>query len=257
MKDSSSYRHHRPKEENIIYGIRPVMEAIDAGRELEKVFIGRRSRGELMQALKEKLKEKEIAWQEVPAEKLNRLTRQNHQDVICFVSSIIYQSIEDIIPAIFERGEVPFILLLDRITDVRNFGAIARTAECAGVHAIVIPFRGAAQINSDAVKTSAGALNIIPVCRTHNLSDAVRFLKQSGLQVIATTENAKLSYTEADYVSPTGIIMGSEEDGISAQIIKEADALVCLPLQGNIASLNVSVACGVILYEVLRQRSKI
>jgi 23S rRNA (guanosine2251-2'-O)-methyltransferase len=254
MTDTNNYRHHRPKEENIIYGIRPVMEAVDADKEIEKIFIARGTRGELMQELKKKLQGKNIIWQEVPVDKLNRLTRGNHQDVICFISSIAYQSIEDIIPYIFERGEVPLILLLDRITDVRNFGAIARTAECAGVHAIVIPDRGAAQINADAVKTSAGALNIIPVCKEHNLIDTLRFLKQSGLQIIAATEKASEYYFKIDYSQPTVIIMGSEEDGITAQLMKEADALVSLPMHGTIASLNVSVACGVLLYEVLRQR---
>ncbi len=256
MTNTIGYRHHRPKEENIIYGIRPVMEAVDADKEIEKIFIARGTRGELMQELKKKLQHKNIIWQEVPVDKLNRLTRQNHQDVICFISSIIYQSIEDIVPHVFERGEVPLILLLDRITDVRNFGAIARTAECAGVHAIVIPDRGAAQINADAVKTSAGALNIIPVCKEHNLTDTVRFLKQSGLQIIAATEKSSEYYFKADYSSPTAIIMGSEEDGISSQLMKEADAVVCLPMRGTIASLNVSVACGVMLFEVLRQRGK-
>jgi len=256
MTDISQYRHFRPREENIIYGIRPVMEAIEADRGIEKIFIGRGSRGELMQELKKKLKEKNITWQEVPVDKLNRLTRANHQDVICFVSNITYQNIEDIVPVIFEKGEVPLILLLDRITDVRNFGAIARTAECTGVHAIVIPSRGAAQVNADAVKTSAGALNTIPVCKTLHLLDTVRFLKESGLQVVAATEKAKEYYYKADYSSPTAIIMGSEEDGISTQLIKEADALVCLPMVGTIASLNVSVACGAMLFEVLRQRQK-
>ena len=151
-------------DESMIYGIRPVMEAIHAGKEIEKILISRGAKGELMIELKALLRENQVAYTEVPQEKLNRLTRKNHQDVICFIASIAYENIENIIPLIFEKGETPLILILDRITDVRNFGAIARTAECSGVHAIVIPSRGAAQIQSDAVKTSAGALNIIPVC---------------------------------------------------------------------------------------------
>jgi 23S rRNA (guanosine2251-2'-O)-methyltransferase len=240
--------------DNFIYGIRPVMEAIHAGKEIEKIFITRGAKGHLMQELKQLLRENKILYTEVPVEKLNRLTRKNHQDVVCYLSSISYQSIEDIIPFVFEKGEIPLILVLDRITDVRNFGAIARTAECAGVHAIVIPAKGAAQINSDAVKTSAGALNSIPVCREKNLRSTLEYLKASGLQLIAATEKTSDLVYSADYTSPSAVILGSEEDGISSDLLKLADKKIKIPLFGTIESLNVSVACGVVLYEAIRQR---
>ncbi len=243
-------------DDQMIYGIRPVIEAILAGKELEKIFITRGARGELMQELKQVLREHKILYTEVPIEKLNRLTRKNHQDVVCFISAVTYQSIEDIVPSIFEKGEIPLILVLDRITDVRNFGAIARTAECAGVHAIVIPQKGAAQINADAVKTSAGALNSIPVCRELNLRITIAFLKESGLQVIAATEKTSDLHYQTDFTSPSAIIMGSEEDGISSDLLKLADRKIKIPLLGTIESLNVSVACGVVLFEALRQRGK-
>ncbi len=243
-------------DEQMIYGIRPVMEAIRAGKEIERVLISRGARSELMLDLKQLLRENKIVYTEVPAEKLNRLTRKNHQDVICFVSSVIYQQIENIIPLVFEKGETPLILILDRITDVRNFGAIARTAECSGVHAIVIPSKGTAQINADAVKTSAGALNSIPVCREGNLRSAIDYLRQSGLQIVAATEKTSQLHYSVDYTSPCAIILGSEEDGISSDLLKLADQKIKIPLLGEIESLNVSVACGVILYEAIRQRSK-
>jgi 23S rRNA (guanosine2251-2'-O)-methyltransferase len=242
--------------DNFIYGIRPVMEAIHAGKEIEKIYITRGARGDLMQELKQLMREKNILYTEVPVEKLNRLTRKNHQDVVCFISSVTYQSIEDIIPFVFEKGETPLVLILDRITDVRNFGAIARTAECAGVHTIVIPAKGAAQINSDAVKTSAGALNSIPVCREKNLRNTIDFLKGSGLQIVAATEKTSDLVYAVDYSSPTAIIMGSEEDGISSDLLKLADKKIKIPLFGTIESLNVSVACGVVLFEAIRQRQK-
>lgn len=246
----------KSNDEQMIYGIRPVMEALHAGKEIEKIFITRGARGDLMQELKQLMRDRKIIYTEVPVEKLNRFTRKNHQDVVCFISSVTYQSIEDIIPAVFEKGETPLILILDRITDVRNFGAIARTAECAGVHAIVIPVKGAAQINADAVKTSAGALNSIPVCREINLRNTISFLKESGLQIIAATEKTSELHYNADYSTPCTIIMGSEEDGISSDLLKLADKKIKIPLLGTIESLNVSVACGVVLFEALRQREK-
>ena len=232
------------------------MEAIHAGKEIEIIYITRGARGDLMQELKQLMRESNILYTEVPVEKLNRLTRKNHQDVVCFISAVTYQSIEDIIPFVFEKGEIPLVLVLDRITDVRNFGAIARTAECAGVHAIVIPAKGAAQINSDAVKTSAGALNSIPVCREKNLRNTIEFLKASGLQIVAATEKTPELVYGVDYTSPAAIIMGSEEDGISSDLLKLADKKIKIPLFGTIESLNVSVACGVVLFEAIRQRQK-
>jgi 23S rRNA (guanosine2251-2'-O)-methyltransferase len=257
--NKGSFRNRRPepKEDNqLIYGIRPIMEAIHAGKEVDRMFICRGAKGELMGELKELLKEKNIPWTEVPIEKLHRITRNNHKDVVCYISSITYHSVADIVPFVFEKGEVPLILILDRITDVRNFGAIARTAECSGVHAIVIPARGAAQVTADAIKTSAGALNKIPICRETNLKRTVEYLQGSGIRVIAASEKGTEDYFKSDFSGPLAIIMGSEEDGVSNDLIRSADELVRIPLSGTISSLNVSVACGVMLYEAIRQRSK-
>jgi 23S rRNA (guanosine2251-2'-O)-methyltransferase len=163
-------------------------------------------------------------------------------------------SLHNVLSSVYEKGQTPLLLILDRVTDVRNFGAIARTAECAGVHAIVIPAKGAAQINADAVKTSSGALNFIPVCRENSLRETVTYLQESGVQVVACTEKAEKSIYQADYSAPTAIIMGSEEDGISDDLIRKADVLAKIPMTGNIASLNVSVAAGAVVFEVVRQR---
>jgi 23S rRNA (guanosine2251-2'-O)-methyltransferase len=255
----STFRRERERssssDSQLIYGIRPVMEAILAGKEVDRIFIVRNSEGNLMTELKNLLRERDITWQEVPIEKIHRITRNNHQDVVCYISPVSYASLSNIIPSIFEKGETPFILLLDRITDVRNFGAIARTAECAGVHAIVIPLRGAAQVTADAIKTSAGALNNIPICRESSLRSTIDFLRQSGLRIIAATEKGKENYFKSDFTGPIAIVMGSEEDGVSDDILRTADELVKIPLLGSISSLNVSVATGVLLYETIRQRN--
>ena len=199
-------------------------------------------------------KEKGVQVQKVPLEKLNRITRKNHQGAIAFVSAIHYAKLDNVIADTFEKGQVPLILVLDRITDVRNFGAIARTAECAGAHAIVIPSRGAAQINADAMKTSSGALNFLPVCKEENLISVVEFLQNSGLKVIACTEKTKNSIYQMDLKEPLAFIMGSEEDGISDELLRKVDELASIPQTGQVGSLNVSVAAGVIIFEAVRQR---
>jgi 23S rRNA (guanosine2251-2'-O)-methyltransferase len=248
-------RRPRPADEGqMVYGIRPVLEALEAGREIERIYIHRGAGSPLMAELKKALKERDIVYQEVPVEKLNRLTRKNHQDVICFISPIIYQKLQDVLPGIYESGQTPFLLLLDRITDVRNFGAIARTAECAGVHALVIPSFGSARISADALKTSAGALNNIPVCRERSLADTVDYLHDAGLQVVAVTEKGAVYPQQHDLTGPTAFIMGSEEDGISSTLLERCDHRLRIPLFGKTGSLNVSVACGIVLYEVVRQR---
>lgn len=243
--------------DQMIYGIRPVMEAVEAGKEIERIFINRLSTSAQMKHLKQVLRDHGINWQEVPVEKLSRLTRANHQDVICYISQISYAPVEEIVQRSFNEGKTPLLIVLDYITDVRNFGAIARTAECCGADAIVIPARGSAQINADAVKTSAGALNIIPVCKVDNLKNTLLYLRESGLKIYAATEKGKINSFDADFKSPCAIIMGSEDTGISNDLLKMADDLLKIPLTGQIASLNVSVACGMLLHEVLRQRSKI
>ena len=250
------FRKHddSPADGLMIYGIRPVLEALDAGREIERIFIHRGSGGPGMSELRAALKERKIVYQEVPVEKLNRFTRKNHQDVVCFISPISYQRLDHVVPAAFEAGRVPLIILLDRITDVRNFGAIARTAECAGADAVVIPMRGAAQVNADAVKTSAGALNNIAVCRVPKLETALSYLRDSGLRTVAVSEKAKRAPDDCDFSVPLALVMGSEENGISTELLAACDESVCIPMQGSTSSLNVSVACGIVLFEAVRQR---
>lgn len=245
----------QPKEVNqMIFGIRAVIEAIEAGKDIESIFIQRGLSGGLFAELRTLIKEHDLPNQQVPIEKLNRITVKNHQGVIAFISPITYQKIEDIIPAIFEKGEVPLILMLDSITDVRNFGAIVRTAECSGVHAIVVPKKGSAQINPDAVKTSAGALYKVPICRHDNLLHILRFLKDSGLQVVSCTEKTEDFIYKPDYTAPTAIIMGAEDEGISFDLIRNSDYLTKIPMMGTIESLNVSVSAGIILYEAVKQK---
>lgn len=241
---------------NILYGIRPIIEAVEAGKEMEKIFIQHDLHHTLVNELKQLLKAKGLTYLHVPVEKLNRLTAKNHQGAVGFLSEITYYRLEQIVPGIFEKGEMPMIVVLDRVTDVRNFGAIARVAECAGAHAIVIPSRGAAQVNGDAMKAAAGALNRIPVCREENLKWVIEFLKESGIQVVACTEKTNNTVYDADLTGPIALIMGSEEDGVSPEYLKRVDQKLKIPMQGEIDSLNVSVATGVFLFETLRQRLK-
>ncbi len=242
------------KQSNLIFGIRPVIEAVKAGKTLDKVLVQKGLQGDLFRELRMLLVKHDIQIQYVPIEKLNRITRKNHQGIIAMLSLIPYQDIETIMPGIFEQGEVPLILMLDRISDVRNFGAIARTAECAGVHAIIIPVKGSAQINEDAVKTSAGALLRIPVCKSENLTGTIGFIRNSGLQVLAASEKGADLYSSVDMRLPTAIVLGSEEDGVSVNLLRIADHLVKIPINGEIESLNVSVAAGIMAYEAVRQR---
>jgi 23S rRNA (guanosine2251-2'-O)-methyltransferase len=247
-------KEQKKEAEILIYGLRPVMEAIRAGKEVEKLFVQTGLKNELSGELMALLRKNEIPFQYVPQEKLDRLTRQNHQGVVGYLAVVTYQKINDVLLRVFEEGKTPLVLILDRITDVRNFGAIARTAECSGVHAIVIPSRGGAQINADAIKTSAGALHKIPICREDNLKAVIEHLRESGLQVIACTEKTKDMYYTLDYTLPVAVVMGSEENGVSQEYLECCDSLAKIPLLGGIASLNVSVAAGVVLYEAIRQR---
>jgi 23S rRNA (guanosine2251-2'-O)-methyltransferase len=244
-----------PKEP-FIYGIRPVIEALKSGKEIDKILIQKGLRGEGFHQLFAFIREMDVPSQFVPLEKLNHITRQNHQGVIAYISDITYQKLEYLIPFVYEQGKSPLFLVLDRITDVRNLGAIARTAECAGVDGLLLPVKGSAQINEHAIKTSAGALYKLPVCRCPQMKDSISFMKNSGLKIYAATEKAATDYTKADFTKPLAIIMGSEEDGISEELIKIADELIRIPVHGEIASLNVSVAAGILLYEVLRQRKQ-
>lgn len=242
------------KFDNLIYGIRAVIETINAGKDLEKVFVQKGLKGDLAKELLTLLHQRKIPLSTVPVEKINRFTRKNHQGVVAFVSPVQYHKIEHVLPSIFENRRVPLVLILDRVTDVRNFGGIARTAECMGVDAILIPTKNSAQINADGIKTSAGALNYIPVCRESNLKEAIQFLKDSGLQIVASTEKSDQYFQDIDLMGPTAILMGSEDEGISPAYLELADKQVKIPITGRIESLNVSAAAAMALYEVNRQR---
>lgn len=240
---------------DLLIGTRPILEALESGKEMDKIMIQKGLKSKTFQELWHVIKKYNAPFQYVPIEKLNRITRKNHQGVIAFTAAVTFQNIEEVVASCFERGEDPLILLLDRVTDVRNFGAISRTAECTGVHGIVIPTRNSAPVNYDALKTSAGALNHIPVCREMNLKETIKFLKESGLKVVGCTEKTETLLYNEELSGPLCIIMGSEEDGISPEYLKMCDASVKLPMFGKIGSLNVSVATGALLYEVVRQRS--
>ncbi|MEM8896408.1 MAG: 23S rRNA (guanosine(2251)-2'-O)-methyltransferase RlmB [Bacteroidota bacterium] len=240
---------------NMVYGTRAIIESLSTDREIERVLIQKGIQNELISSLTRELSQQGIPFSRVPLEKLNRLTKKNHQGAIAFISPIIYQNLDNIISQVFESGKNPLILVLDRVTDVRNFGAIARTAECAGVDAIVIPAKGGAQINADAVKTSAGGLNHIPICREDNLKSTLDYLKNSGLKVVACTEKADKNLYDIELSQPLAVLMGSEEDGISRAYLDKSDEQVFIPMFGKIDSLNVSVSTAVILYEAIRQRS--
>ncbi|HEY5692312.1 MAG TPA: 23S rRNA (guanosine(2251)-2'-O)-methyltransferase RlmB [Cyclobacteriaceae bacterium] len=239
----------------MIFGTRAVMEAIKAGREIEKIFIQAGLNNDLTKELITVAKENDIPLSFTPQQKLNKLSTKNHQGVICLLSAVKYATMEDLIDHAYANGKEPFFLILDRITDVRNFGAIARTADCAGLTGIIIPDKGNAPITGDAMKTSAGALSYLPVCRVKDFKKTVQTLKENGIQVLACTEKAATTLYEVDLVSPVAIILGSEEDGISHTLLKEADQLVKIPMYGNIASLNVSVSAGIVLYEIIRQKN--
>ena len=240
----------------MIYGTRAVIEAIKANKQIDKVFIQKNARNELISELITELIEAGIVFQKVPPEKLQRLTNKNHQGVIAFVSPIEFADLHRVVSFIFDQGKDGLIVVIDRVTDVRNFGAIVRTAESAGADAIVIPAKGSAQIGSDAVKTSAGALSHLPVCKVPSLEESVNYLKESGFVVVACTEKSSEVYTRIDMSGPVALIMGSEEDGISDEVLEMADYRARIPMLGKIESLNVSVAAGVMLFEVVRQRMK-
>ncbi|WP_375415896.1 23S rRNA (guanosine(2251)-2'-O)-methyltransferase RlmB [uncultured Hymenobacter sp.] len=242
---------------DMLFGLRPILEALNAGRTLDKIFLLRGTKNSMVTDISDLARKAGAPVSLVPSEKLDGLTRKNHQGAVAFVSPISYAPLDNLLAGLFEEGKTPFLLVLDRITDVRNFGAIARSAECLGVQALVVPGRGAAQINGDALKTSAGALNLLPVCRENNLRDTLQFLKQSGLTIIACTEkaDAAVGTAEVDFSGPVAILMGSEEDGIDPDLLRLADVRLRIPMIGQIQSLNVGVAAGIMLFEVARQRA--
>lgn len=242
------------RKSNIIYGIHPLIEAIEAGKDIDKILIQKGVHNEVYLKIRELVMGTSIPYQFVPAEKLKRITTKAHQGVIAFVSPIAYYNIEDIVPALYEAGKIPLILILDGITDVRNIGAIARSAECFGVHAIVVPVKGSAQLNEDAVKSSAGALMRVPVCRDENLIRVIDYLKNSGLKIVSTSEKSEVALSDAEFTGPLAMIMGSEEKGVDQRLLSKSDLVLKIPMTGQVASLNVSVASGIVLYEVSMKR---
>ena len=249
------YNKKREDTENVVIGIRPVIEAIKADKEIDRVFIQNGLKSEQFRELMTLLKSLNIPYKYVPIVKLNRITRKNHQGIIAYVSPVDFSSIDELIPSIYERGEEPFILILDKITDVRNFGAILRTAESVGINGVLIPSQGAALLNSGTIKSSAGAIFNVTICRTDNLKLTIDFLKNSGLKIVSATEKRAELYYKSDLRGPIAIIMGSEDSGVSQEYLKRSDEKLMIPMVGKTESLNVSVAAGIILFEALRQRS--
>lgn len=242
------------EKNEMIFGARAVIEAIQAGKEIEKILIKKDIKSELSRELFAAVKDTLIPVQRVPVERINRITKKNHQGVIAFISPITYERTENLVPFLFEQGKNPMMIMLDGVTDVRNFGAIARTCECAGVDAIIIPSKNSVSVNADAIKTSSGALHTLPVCRENNLTETIRFLKDSGFKIIAATEKGDYDYTKANYKDPVCIIMGAEDTGVPYEHLALCDEWVKIPLFGNIESLNVSVAAGILIYESVKQR---
>lgn len=243
------------EKSDYIFGLRAIIEAIEAGRDIDKILVKKDINGDLARELLAKAKEFGVLVRRVPVEKLNRITMKNHQGAVAILAAVPYHRLENVIPRLYEEGRTPMMIVLDGVTDIRNFGAIARTACCAGVDAIVIPSHNSVSITADAIKTSAGALFHIPVCREHSTLEAVKQLKENGYKIVAATEKGAANYTNTDFTVPVAIVMGAEETGISDDVLRQADDLAAIPIMGEIGSLNVSVAAGVMVYEAVRQRS--
>lgn len=252
----SFQRREKKAPSDVIFGIHAVVEAIQSGAEINRILIQKGMEKDGFTVLKETLKGKDYPLQFVPIEKINSITTSNHQGVLAFVSPVSYHKAEDLADKLLQEGKEPCFLVLDRLTDVRNFGGIARTAACMGVDAVVIPSKGSVSVTGDAMKTSAGALNHLPVCKSDLLKDTLFYLQQSGFQVVACTEKSKQSISDYSFFGPTVIVMGSEEDGISSDILKMADAKLRIPMEAGVSSLNVGVATGMVLYERIRQTKK-
>ena len=241
-------------EESQIFGLRAIIEAINSSKTIEKVFLQKGLRGDLYKELESLANKNNIQVSYVPVEKLNRLTKKNHQGAVANISPIEYHDLDSLVLNVIESGKTPLFLILDQLSDVRNFGAIIRTAECCGVDGIIIQKKGGAPVNADTIKTSAGAVFKIPICKTDHIKDAIYHLQSSGINVVAATEKSEQYIYDIDFKLPTAIVMGSEGKGVSSSVLKIVNANAKLPMYGDIASLNVSVACGAFLYEVIRQR---
>ena len=242
------------QKEDQIFGIRAIIEAINAGKNIDKVFIQKEAKGELMQELFKVMKSKNINFSYVPVEKLNKLTPNNHQGAVASIAPIEFISIEKLVEQVQESGKTPLFLILDQLSDARNFGAIIRTAECTGVNGIIVQKQGSAPVNGDTVKTSAGAVFNVPICKVDHIKDAVYYLQASDIQTVAATEKTESNIYDIDFTAPMAIIMGSEDKGVNPSVLKIVDHKAKLPMYGTISSLNVSVACGAFLYEAVRQR---
>ena len=240
-------------DNNLIFGIRPVVEAIEAGREIEKLYIRKGAEGQLMTELRDLCLRHRVHVQEVPVEKLNRLVRGNHQGVVAQIAAIAYVQLDDILERVPD-DETPLVVVFDGVTDVRNFGAIARSAECAGAHGLIAPLKNSAPVNAEAIRASAGALTTIPVCRVGSIRNTIKTLQAEGFQVVAATEKSRKLLYDADLRRPTALVMGAEETGISKEVLKLCDERLAIPLIGRIESLNVPAAAAVMLFEVVRQR---
>lgn len=240
-------------DNNLIFGIRPVVEAIEAGREIEKLYIRKGAEGQLMTELRDLCLRHRVHVQEVPVEKLNRLVRGNHQGVVAQIAAIAYVQLDDILERVPD-DETPLVVVFDGVTDVRNFGAIARSAECAGAHGLIVPLKNSAPVNAEAIRSSAGALTTIPVCRVGSVRNTLRQLQTEGFQVAAATEKSRKLLYDADFRRPTAIVMGAEDTGVSREVLKLCDEQLAIPMIGRIESLNVSAAAAVMLFEAVRQR---
>lgn len=243
------------KESDCIFGLRPVIEAIKAGKQIDRLLVKQGLQGALYHELMTEVRKNNIVYQIVPVERIELVTRKNHQGVLAWLSLIEYQNIANLLPMIFETGEDPLVIILDGVSDVRNFGAIVRSAECLGAHAVIIPEKGSARITADAVKASAGALHSFPVCRERSLVKTAGFLKESGLKVFCAVEKSDLASDRSSLTGPAVLVLGSEDKGISRELLSLADQMLKIPIKGSISSLNVSVAAGILIYEIIRQRS--
>jgi 23S rRNA (guanosine2251-2'-O)-methyltransferase len=247
-------KNFEKQPDDFVFGIRAIIEAIRFGKQVDKILMKHGQKGDLMQELFDLVKEHDIPIQRVPVEKIDRITRKNHQGVIALISPVTFYKLDDVVAQVFENGQLPFFLALDGISDVRNFGAIVRSAECAGVHGIIVPEKGSSRIGPDAIKTSAGALHKVPICRTASLKKSLQYLLDSGIAVCGASEKAENYFFDQKLNGPICIVLGSEDEGLSDEVFRICQPLLKIPVLGKIESLNVSVAASVLMYEVVRQR---